>query len=193
MLQRVLLAAIAVALSLAAFAACNGDGGEDNGQTPAATTPGSTTPAMPTPSGEIRERDLENSPSVQALLSDTGGEYLQEDVIYDDVTADGVDDAIVPVSSGGTLGNVAFVVLTPVEGGVHELLRETPQRSGGIALEVVDGSLIMIEPVYGPDDPECCPSLLKRTTYAWNGSALLPDGVETVENPDGPVKPTTTP
>jgi hypothetical protein len=195
MLKRALLVTIALVLPFAAVAACNGDGGDDGDvtTTPDVTATVDTTPDIPTPSGEIRERDLENTPAVQDLLADTGGEYLQENVIYDDVTGDGIDDAVVPISSGGTLGNVAFVVLTPVEGGTYELLSEAPEQSGGIALEVVDGVLTMIEPVYGTDDPECCPSLLKRTTYAWDGNALLPGGVETVANPDGAVKPTTNP
>ncbi|MEX0751123.1 MAG: hypothetical protein WD359_09980, partial [Dehalococcoidia bacterium] len=142
-----------------------------------------------TPSGAIRERDLENDPAVQSLIEETGGEYVQENVIYADLSDDGIDDAVVPVSSAGTLGNVAFVVLTPTDDGTVTLLRELPRESGGIALNVVEGKLVMLEPVFGPDDPECCPSLLRQTTYGWNGAALALEDQQTIDNPGGEVKP----
>jgi hypothetical protein len=195
MITRVLAALITASLALGAFAGCDGDGGGDETPTrpvPTSTVTGSVEP-NPTPSGEIRERDLENDPAVQQLISDAGGEYVQENVIYADLSDDGVDDAVVPISSGGTLGNIAFVVLTPTQSGTIVLLQEEPMQSGGIALNVVDGKLIMLEPVFGPDDPECCPSLLRRTTYGWNGAALALEDQETLPNPGGQVKPTVSP
>jgi hypothetical protein len=193
MITRVLAALITASLALGTFAACDGDGGGDETPTrpPSTATAAATTASEPTPSGEIRERDLENDPAVQQLIEDTGGEYVQENVIYSDLSDDGIDDAAVPIASGGTLGNIAFVVLTPTEDGTIVLLQEQP--SGGFALNVVDAKLIMIEPVFGPDDPECCPSMLRQTTYGWNGTALALEDVETLPNPGGQVKPTASP
>jgi len=192
MCVRFFLATIAVTLSILGLAACGGDGGGDGTPTPSvptAVTARSTVIADATPTGEIRERDLENDPSVRELIAETGGEYVQENVIYADVTADGVDDAIVPISSGGTLGNVGFAVLTPTDDGTMAILRELPVESGGLALNVVDGQLIVLEPVFGPDDPECCPSMVRQTTYGWNGSALALLDQQTIDNPGGEVKP----
>lgn len=195
MAQRVLVALILGAIALNALSACGGDGGADNTPTaPASTaTSSGTAAADPTPSGEIRERDLENEPAVQTMLSETEGQYVQENVLYADLTGDGIDDAVVPIASGGTLGNVGFIVLTPIDGGTAVLLSEQPMESAGIALDVVDGKLITLEPVAAPDDPECCPSLLRKTTYGWNGAALALELAETIPNPGGVVKPTATP
>jgi hypothetical protein len=194
MITRVLAALITATLAIAAFTACDGDGGGDETSTPPPSTATvSGTSVSATPTGEIRERGLENDPAVQALLTDTGGEYVQENVLYADLTEDGIDDAVVPIASGGTLGNLAFIVLTPTDSGTSVLLKEQPTQTGGIALDVVDGKLITLEPVYGTDDPECCPTLLRKTTYGWNGAALALEDEETLENPGGVVKPTATP
>jgi hypothetical protein len=186
------LAAIVASLVILSFAACDGDDGAHETPTrgvPTEATAEGTALADVTPSGEIRERDLESDPDVQSLIEETGGEYVQENVIYADLTADGIDDAVVPISSGGTLGNVGFVVLTPTDDGTATLLRELPSETGGIALNVVEGELIALEPVFGPDDPECCPSMLRQTTYAWNGAALALVDQQTIDNPGGEVKP----
>jgi len=187
---------IAVALlALGAFAACGGGGGDDATPTrPAATSgPAGTAEAGATPSGEIRERNLANAPAVRSLLAETGGVYAPADVLYADLTEDGVDDAVVPIASGGTLGNVAFVVLTPTQDGTSVVLEGEPSSKGGMAFDIVDGKLLVVEAVFGTDDPECCPSLLRKTTYAWNGAALALEDEETVENPGGVVKPTASP
>ena len=195
MIKREFAALIVLSLALTFSVACGGGGGDEDVTPPlgTATASGRST-AAPTPFGEIRDRDLESDSSVQALLEETNGEYVQENVIYADVNGDGIDDAVVPIGSGGTLGNVAFVVLSPTQDGTFELLREVPSQSGGgVALDVVEGKILMIEPVFGPDDPECCPSLLRMTTYAWNGAAIAIEGVETVSNPGGEIKPTASP
>jgi hypothetical protein len=192
MQKSVLMATLVLSLAACVFAACDGGDGEDETPTrPASTaTVARTEVASRTPSGEIRERDLEANADVRGLIQLTAGKYVQENVIYADVTDDGVDDAIVPISSGGTLGNIAFVVLTPTEDGTEAVLRELPQESGGLAINVVDGKIVVLQPVYGPDDPECCPSMLRQTTYAWNGAAIALEDVKTIENPGGEVKPT---
>jgi len=170
--------------------ACNGGGDGDEKATPR-TSPESTVTAQATPAGDIRDVDLQSNEDVRELANAVGGEVVQQDVIYADVTEDGVEEAIVPISSGGTAGNLAFAVLTPQGDGARALLSEQASGRGGIALEVTpDGQLIATEPVYGPEDPECCPSLLLRTTYGWNGAALALVDEETVDNPAGQVKPT---
>lgn len=196
-MPHLLRAAMILACLALMVAACNG-GDDDGDETPAATASVSVTAgatAERTPHGEIREMDLESAEDVQALLTEVGGEYVQENVIYADVTDDGVDDAVVPVASGGTMGNLAFIVLTPT--GTDEtatLLTVEARSRGGMAVEVrADGTILVTEPVYGPDDPECCPGMLRLSTYAWNGAALALVDEQTVDNPEGQVKPTPSP
>ncbi len=187
-MNRRLLPALLAMLALA-IAACNG-GGDDDEPTPAPSpTAVAATPAPDaTPSDAIRDLDLNESRDVQDLAADTGGELVQDDVLYADLTEDGIEDAIVPITSGGTQGYIAFLVLTPAGDGTSVVLEEQPS-GGGFQLSVEDDVLTMTEPVPGPDDPECCPSQLRRTTYGWDGSELTVDDVETVPNPDGGVKP----
>ena len=193
MLTRKLPALLAAAVVSAALIACNG-GGDDDDPTPtaapaspsaAATVATTPTPGV-TPSGAIREIDLSAQGDVQALVSDSGGSFVQEDVLYADLTGDAIEDAVVPLSSGGTQGFVAFIVLTPDGDATSTLLREEP--AGGFTLVIEGDALVMIEPVPGPSDPECCPSMLRRTTYGWNGAALAIENVATVPNPDGGAK-----
>ena len=179
----VVLAAVAVAA-----VACGG-GGDDDDSTPTRPVPTSdatvaaTVPAIPTPSGEIRSIDLQSEPDVAELLTETGGEYVQDDVLYADLTGDGIEEAIVPVSSGGTLGSVAFIVLTPTGDSTFTLLVQQPTDTKGLAIGIEGSNLVQLEPVFGPDDPECCPSMLRKTIYGWNGDALAIESVETEENP----------
>jgi hypothetical protein len=60
-----------------------------------------------------------------------------------------------------------------------------------MALTVDDaGKLMVTEPIFGPDDPGCCPSMLQRTIYGWDGSALAIEEQLTEENPDAGPKAT---
>lgn len=177
------------------FAAACGGNGDDNGDDPTSTAPAATSTTIaetpePVDAGIIRTIDLEAHADVQAMVDETGGRYIQDNVIYADITDDGVDDAIVPITSGGTLGNLAFVVFRGVVDGAETLLSEQPAGTTGIALRVEDGNLVVSEAVPGPDDPSCCPSMLRETTYAWNGAALALDSEVTIPNPDGGIKGT---
>ena len=187
-----------VLLSAFAVTACRSSSSTD--QTPtAAVSPAasaaaskSVTPpaATATPSSAIRSIDLKGAASVQKLLDDTGGQYIQGDVVYADLTGDGAEDAIVPISSGGTLGDLAFVVLALSGDEMRALLSEFPRSGHGLSVTAVAGKLVKTEALPGPDDPECCPSELRKTTYAWNGTTLAVESVETVANPDAGTKGT---
>lgn len=180
------------------FLACNGGAGDK--KTPTAVPPGDATSVATRPAsgsvtaiGNIREVNLARVPDVVAMIADTETQLVAGNVIYADVTGDGAAEAIVPLSSGGTLGDIAFLVLTPVDGGTKMLLKEKAKGDGGLTLLVEDGKLRLTEPVAGPDDPFCCPSYLRHTTYAWNGAALAVESVTTDPNPDATKKGTPTP
>jgi len=131
-------AIVVLSVAAAAFAACGGGGGTKTA-TPTRSPSGSVTAASTsstavTPSLGIRMLDLSKLPDVQAVIAATGGQYVQTSVLYADLTGDGVDDAVVPISSGGTLGDVAFLVLAPAGDGARTLLKEAPAGgSGGLA------------------------------------------------------------
>jgi predicted small secreted protein len=183
--------AVVLLLVLAATStACNG-GGDDAKPTSSAGTPAGTPAASPkprTPSSEIRGLDLAATDAVQALLDATGGAYAQDSVQYADLTGDGAEDAVVPVSSGGTLGDVAFIVLMLGDDSVETLLTVEPDAGTGISVSIEGDTVVSLEPAPGPDDPECCPSQFLRKVYAWDGSALTLDSSGLIDNPDNGAK-----
>ena len=191
MKHRTATLASAALLLGATVAGCSGGGAS---KTPtrapsAVTTPASTRTA--TPSLGIRTLDLSAVADVRAVIASTGGSYLQDEVTYADVTGDGIDEAIVPIDSGGTAGDIAFLVLTPSGSGTKTLLNLVPTTgSGGLAMAIEGGQIVITQPVYGPEDPNCCPGALRKTTYVWNGTALAVESVKTETNPVGGGKPT---
>ncbi len=190
--------ALLLVLSLLSAAACNGGGAGGRTSTSAATarasaaaSPTAVAPPAPTVDARIRTLDLQQAPAVEKLIADTGGQFVKSEVLYADLTGDGVLDAIVPISSGGTAGDIAYVVLAPSGAGTKALMTRTGGATGGgVKVWVQDGKLVETRPVYGPQDPNCCPGQLRVTTYQWNGSQLAVASQETVPNPSGGAKGT---
>jgi hypothetical protein len=166
-----LLAAIAVSAGVGC------DDGESGGTATATATfeqptevptiPGDT----PTPAPDIRAEDLTQQAGLQEFLGLSGGIVTDEAIVYSDVTGDGAEDAIVPISSGGEGGNIALFVYGFGPTGLAELLRKTTDTS--LTASIVEGQLEVTEAAYAVGDPLCCPSDLVTTTYAWDGTALV--------------------
>lgn len=166
---------------LALTAACGDDSGDGDSPTP--TTEESTEPMATSPAGtatsDIRTVDFTTQPGMQSFLATNGGEVDTTRIIYVDLTSDGLEDAVVPVSSGGEGGDIAVFVYGSDGSGVVELLKVEPQVSTSVNAIVVGDTLQVNEPVYSADDPMCCPSQVKTTTYAWDGSQLAVSNEET--------------
>ena len=71
--------------------------------------------------------------------------------------------------------------------GVQELLTSGPSQpnEGGVGVSVADGKVVETRPVYAAEDPNCCPSMFRRTVFAWDGAKLAQQSSETVSNPEG--------
>ena len=162
---------------LALFVLACGDGGGSKEPT--------AEPSPPADANAIHEVDFAQVPAVQTLARQVGGEPDTQAVLFADLTGDRRDEAIVPITSGGTLGNLGYVVLTMRSGAPAPILTATRDRSspGGIQMSLVDGKLVKTAARYGPDDPLCCPSTLVKTTYRWDGSALQVEREEEVQQP----------
>jgi hypothetical protein len=83
-----------------------------------------------------------------------------------DVTGDGVADAVLTIASGGTAGDIRFGVLEGTDGAV---LLFKPGYKVGIARHD-SRSFDILEPHYGPNDPNCCPRSFREQRYTWTGS-----------------------
>ena len=95
---RSLLALVVAVASLSVAIACKeGAGTVVSTETPtlgeetATQVPGQT----PTPAPDIRMQDLTTAPALRSFLDSTQGVVDQTQVLYADLTADGVDEAIV--------------------------------------------------------------------------------------------------
>jgi hypothetical protein len=192
-MPRVLCVSLLAAIAALSFAACGGNGGDE--KTPeASATPAATSVESPAVDAEaIRSVDLASQPAVDALVSRSGGVFREESVLFGDVTGDGVEEAVVPVAPDGTQGASAFVVLTPAGSGTASLLEVAAKGRGGLGVSIEDGDVVALEPVYGPDDPECCPGSLQRSVYAWDGEQLALASQTTEAAPGGGIKGTPSP
>jgi hypothetical protein len=171
--RRALTFAVAVLLMALLALAAGCDGGGADGE----ATPGLSPTATPVP--DIRQQDLTAQPGVERFLASFGGEVDTSRIIYGDLTGDGAEEALVPVWSGGEGGDIAVFIFGYGPAGLEELLQYMP-KDGSLTGDIVDGVLTIAEPTFAPGDPECCPSLIRTTTYRWDGSNLVFSDVETV-------------
>ena len=126
----------------------------------------------------IKGVDFSRVPAVEELVANSGGHLLSQEIIFADLTGDGADEAVVPISSGGSGGNVAYAVFGYIGGDLEELLVVKPE-AGRVTVAAEDGMLVETQPVYAPEDPFCCPSQLRHTYYGWDGSEFVVDHEET--------------
>lgn len=161
------LATIALLASLLALGAACSDDGDDARRQDTPTAAGVTEGPPP----DIREEDLSRQPEVAAFLADAGLPFDPTRVIYTDLTGDGVDEAVVPIPSGGEGGDVALFIYGYLAGDLAILLDIRP---GGrsFAVDLEDGAVVVTEPRYEEGDPLCCPSSLHILQLEWDGGAF---------------------
>ncbi len=184
---------LAVALLAGLLAAACSDPAEAPTTTPTPTTtataaptepptPTSTPTSTPTlsPVGSVREIDFSDPLVIGTLIDQAGGGEIQPSrVVYEDLTSDGVEEAVVIVESGGTMGDIGFGVYT-LNDGVPELAF-FESVSGRVEVRV--GVIVAVEGVFAPRDAECCPSQLREVTYRWDGSGFSRVSEQVIDNP----------
>jgi hypothetical protein len=92
-------------------------------------------------------------------------------VLCFDVTGDGRGDMAVSLFSGGTAGDVGWLLFVPRGAGWR-----LAGSGSGYKLGVFrSGSrLLAVQPVYRRNDPNCCPTGgFDRTLYRWDGVRLV--------------------
>ena len=150
-------------------------GGKSAGSSTVPDTAATSVTSVP----DLRNIDLASQPDVKEFVQRTGGEVAPEEVIYADLTGDGLDEAVVPVSSGGTQGDVAFIVVGYVDGTLKALFSDAP-AGGEVRLSVKNRQLVESLPVYTPGDQPHFPSHVKNVYYVWNGDTFVEDHEEVV-------------
>jgi hypothetical protein len=180
------LLTVLVVLGLAFAMGCRDS--ENSGGTatpePSATSPAATS----SPSTDIRAVDLANQPDVKDFAQRLSGEVVPEEVVYTDLTGDGLDDAIVPVSSGGTQGDVGLIVVGYLNGKLKALFSDAP-AGGEVRVAVTDGRLVVTLPLYAEGDTSGFPSNIKNVYYAWKTDHFVIDHEEVLSGPNRPPRP----
>jgi hypothetical protein len=142
-------------------------------------------PSPPADAAKIRSVDFAQLPDVQTVLKQiSGGSLAARDGLFVDVTGDQREEAFIPVSSGGTLGNLAYLGFSLKDDKPKLILTRTLDRNnaGGIRLVFEEGKLVEYSGEYGPQDPNCCPSVMRKTYFRWDGDRLQVEREEKVPN-----------
>lgn len=100
----------------------------------------------------------------------TGG-YIDPDRIDDGYLASGQEVLIVPLSSGGSGGVFSTLMWTKI-GGVWKFVGYIPSGNGRLGIYIESGRLSVETPVYGPGEPNCCPSKHHHILYTLDGVRL---------------------
>jgi hypothetical protein len=159
-----------------------GSGAED--------APEGTPTPVPTPAdfAAIRNVDFASLPETYDLLRRLGsGGVAMDAVLFHDLTGDMREDAIVPVTSQGTLGNIAYLVYTLDGDEPALILTRTMDRTtaSGLVMDIDGfGKLVETVGIYAAEDPLCCPGQLRLTSFRWDGSALQVAGETKEDNPN---------
>lgn len=144
--------------------------------TGAATQPGSPIrqtdwPAVLSADPNLSAEQVEGQLYVNVTAPDaqTGGHPLTKDVVYVDMDGDGVEEAAIPLNSGGTAGLVGFLVYrqaTPVP------QLAAWQNGYKLNLSTENSQLVVGNALYAGWEPNCCPSGLRYTSYKLQNGQL---------------------
>jgi hypothetical protein len=179
------LAALLASTALVFVAVCGAEQSGDSTEAPPGPTVGPTTApsATATPSAvtSLREVNFEETALAGPLIDAAGGgEVPNERVEFLDlIGGDGIEEAVVVVESGGTLGDLAAGVFVLIQG--QPQLVQVIETAGRI--EVRLDLVVAIEGVWASDDPQCCPSQLRETSYRWDGARFITITEQVVSNP----------
>lgn len=106
--------------------------------------------------------------SIKGVETVTGAPDL-DNIVYVDVDKDGLEEAAIPLISGGTAGNIGFLL--------YRYAQPAPRLVGfqegyKQSLKAVDGKLVATNAVYSGWEPNCCPSGYSTITYSLTGDKL---------------------
>jgi len=88
--------------------------------------------------------------------------------ICHDFTRDGRADAAFAIASGGSSGSLGWGIARELPDGSVKLAHfESKAISVGVKRHRRD--VLVSSPIYGPNDPNCCPSGFHIATWHWNG------------------------
>ena len=94
-----------------------------------------------------------------------------DQVICFDFTRDGRTDLAVSIASGGTAGDIGYVVFRGTSAGWRVALKGGGYKLG---LAHTGRDLVETQPVYRKNDPNCCPTGgFDHQRFHWNGTKFV--------------------
>ena len=112
------------------------------------------------------------SPALRSLRPTVEHGGGPDRLICHDLTGDGATDLAVTIFSGGTAGDVAWVVFRPVDGAWK--LAYAQLHAYKAALVRSGRDLVEWQPVYRSGDANCCPSGgFDARRFSWNGRTFV--------------------
>ncbi|MFN8491657.1 MAG: LysM peptidoglycan-binding domain-containing protein [Caldilineaceae bacterium] len=117
--------------------------------------------------------------------SSVSGYPLLDQVVYGDFDGNCVEEAALPLESGGTAGATGYLVYRAGSPKPHLIASGDGYK---LALSVTPGRLVVTTALYAGWEPNCCPSGLTHTTYRLAGDVLTQvssttDGFPAMEAP----------
>jgi lipopolysaccharide export LptBFGC system permease protein LptF len=112
--------------------------------------------------------DEQTSSQIKKLLQ-TGGGFVDKNVVFKDVTDDDRDDAILRVQSGGAGGAVAVYVFSTANrksGKLRAIFRS--EKLLRASTRVLRNEVSYRTARYAPGDELCCPAQLTQSTLEWD-------------------------
>ena len=132
----------------------------------------------------LAEVDFATGAVVDALhsLANGGDVPANRIALFDLIGDDGVEEAVVFIESGGTLGDIGVAVFELLEG--QPRLVTFIAAAGRVELNTDLELLFSLEGVYEAGDAECCPSKLREIAYGWTGERFAVVSDQIVDNPN---------
>jgi hypothetical protein len=124
-----------------------------------------------TSDGALDVTQVEGQPYIRVLAANpgVGGHPLLDSIVYVDIDSDGMEEAAIPLYSGGTAGNIGFLIYRKAASGAQLTAWGEGYKLG---LETKPGRLVVRNALYAGWEPNCCPSGFTYDTYALQNGQL---------------------
>ena len=110
--------------------------------------------------------DARTAAPIRAALRD-GSAFVDRAIVFEDLTGDGKDDAVVRVQTGGAAGAVAVYVLS-TDGARKLRVAHRAQRLTRATTRVRDGVFSYRSAEYAAGDELCCPTSVIEVSLRWD-------------------------
>jgi len=98
--------------------------------------------------------------------------YASPDFATHGFLRNGQEIVAIPLASGGSMGVAASLIFTVVDGH-RRFVGYLPSPQGHLDVSIREGRLEQSTPIYGPKDPNCCPSRHRIEAFLLHGIRLV--------------------